>query len=66
MAICMPLRISGRLIPTDEGWLYLAAVIDLFSRRQMLSGGFNGSLDKAIMVAMLLLTGRQCDPMLVR
>jgi transposase InsO family protein len=48
-------------IPTDEGWLYLAGVLDLFSRR-LIGWAMGSSLDTALPLAALLMALRQRCP----
>ena len=48
-------------IPTDEGWLYLAGVLDLFSRR-LIGWAMGSSLATALPLAALLMAIRQRQP----
>jgi putative transposase len=48
-------------IPTDEGWLYLAGVLDLFSRR-LIGWAMGSSLATALPLTALLMAIRQRQP----
>jgi len=48
-------------VPTDEGWLYLAGVLDLFSRR-LIGWAMGSSLATALPLAALLMAVRQRNP----
>jgi putative transposase len=48
-------------IETDEGWLYLAGVLDLFSRR-LIGWAMGSSLETALPLAALLMALRQRQP----
>jgi putative transposase len=48
-------------VPTDEGWLYLAGVLDLFSRR-LIGWAMGSSLETALPLAALLMAVRQRHP----
>ncbi len=48
-------------IETDEGWLYLAGVLDLFSRR-LIGWAMGSSLEAALPLAALLMALRQRQP----
>ena len=48
-------------VPTDEGWLYVAGVLDLFSRR-LIGWAMSSSLATALPLAALLMAVRQRHP----
>jgi len=48
-------------VPTDEGWLYVAGVLDLFSRR-LIGWAMGSSLETALPLAALLMAVRQRHP----
>ena len=48
-------------VPTDEGWLYVAGVLDLFSRR-LVGWAMHSSLESALPLAALLMAVRQRNP----
>jgi transposase InsO family protein len=48
-------------VPTDEGWLYVAGVLDLFSRR-LIGWAMGASLETALPLAALLMAVRQRHP----
>jgi putative transposase len=48
-------------VPTDEGWLYVAGVLDLFSRR-LIGWAMGSSLETALPLAALLMAIRQRNP----
>jgi putative transposase len=48
-------------VPTDEGWLYVAGVLDLFSRR-LIGWAMGASLETALPLAALLMAVRQRNP----
>jgi putative transposase len=48
-------------VPTDEGWLYVAGVLDLFSRR-LIGWAMGSSLETALPLAALLMAVRQRKP----
>jgi transposase InsO family protein len=48
-------------IPTDEGWLYLAGVLDLFSRR-LIGWAMGSNLDTALPLAALMMALQQRQP----
>ena len=48
-------------VATDEGWLYVAGVMDLFSRR-LIGWAMGASLDTALPLAALLMAVRQRNP----